>query len=158
MKLCKNCGIKKGDDKFHFRAASVDGLAAKCKSCQSEYDKARANNPDRVEARKEYAKTEAGIEAQKRGRKKWVANNKGKIYEITKSYRQRNPNKHKAHGKISYAIKCGQIKKMPCEVCGGKENLHAHHDDYSYALTIRWLCATHHKQWHRDNGEGLNPF
>ena len=94
MKHCNTCNSDKEKSEFHKRKASIDGLAARCKSCQSAYDKKRANNPDRVEARKKYAKSESGIAASKRAREKWAANNKDKIYEITKSYREKNPNKY----------------------------------------------------------------
>ena len=157
MKKCNSCGEEKDNSEFHLRRASPGGLAAKCKICQRAYDKARANNPDRVKARADYAKSGAGIKAGKKARKKWASKNKGKIYEITKSYRERNPNKYKAHGKIAYAIKTGDLVSMPCEVCKSTENLHAHHDDYAKPLNIRWLCSAHHSQWHAENGEGLNP-
>ena len=37
----------------------------------------------------------------------------------------------------------------PCEVCGIPES-HAHHDDYSRPLDVRWLCEKHHKQLHKE--------
>lgn len=140
---------------FYIRKASKDGLSAKCKICQRRYDKARANNPKRVKAREEYAKTDAGIESTKRAKAKWAANNKEKVYEITKNYREKNPNKYRAHGKVAYAIKIGDLTCKPCEICGVSP-ASAHHDDYSKALDVRWLCAAHHNQWHAKNGEGLN--
>lgn len=157
MKHCNNCNTDKEDSKFHKRKSSIDGLAAKCKCCQSTYDKARANNPDRVLARINYAKTEAGIESMDRSRKKWTANNRGKIYERTKLYRENNPKKYTAHAKVAYEIKCGNLTRRPCEVCK-KEPTHAHHDDYDKPLDIRWLCSAHHSEWHVKNGEGLNAF
>ena len=141
---------------FGKRAASKDGLSAKCKKCQSDYDKERASNENRVKARAEYEKTPSGVKARNKARKRWAANNQGKIYEITKSYRERNPNKYKAHGKVAYAIKTGDLTAKPCEVCGEKKT-EGHHDDYSRALDVRWLCHACHSQWHKENGEALNP-
>jgi hypothetical protein len=157
MKHCRECGTDKPEDQFHKRAASVDGLSAKCKSCQSEYDKARANDPKRVKAREEYQKTEKGIEAGKRAKRSWANKNKGKVLEVTQRYRASNPNKAKAHGMVSYAVKCGNLHKEPCEICGSSEAVHAHHDDYAKPLNVRWLCAVHHKQWHAKHGEAANP-
>jgi hypothetical protein len=156
MKLCRSCNTEKDTSLFGKRAASNDGLSPKCKKCQSSYDKARANNPDRVAAREAYQKTEAGIESVNKAKKKWVANNKDKIYETTKVYRKNNPNKYKAHGKVAYEIRIGNLSKKPCEECGEISGVNAHHDDYSKPLDIRWLCSTHHKQWHAINGEGAN--
>jgi hypothetical protein len=156
MKKCNTCGKTKECKDFHLRRAAPDLMASKCKACQSLYDKSRSKNPERAAARYNYSKTAQGIESGNRAKKKWAANNKGKVYEITKSYREKNPTKYKAHGKISYAIKTGLLARMPCEVCSSTENIHAHHDDYSKPLNIRWLCAIHHNKWHKINGEGLN--
>jgi len=140
---------------FHKRKASIDGLSAKCKSCSSAYDKARANKPDRVAARKAYACTDEGKESAERAKKKWAARNRGKIYEITKTYRENYPNKYRAHGKVAYAIKIGELTAKPCEVCGSTP-AHAHHDDYLAVFDVRWLCPGCHNRWHKDNGEGKN--
>ena len=155
MKYCNTCKTEKENNEFGKRKVSFDGLSAKCKKCQSAYDKSRANNPKRVKAREDYAKTEAGIESGNRAKKKWANENKGKKYQITKSYRENNPNKSKAHGKGGYEIKKGGRIKETCE-CGGVD-VHAHHDDYAKPLKVRWLCAKHHSEWHNENGEGLNP-
>ena len=68
-------------------------------------------------------------------------------------YRSLNPKKYLAHKKINSAVKAGLIKKECCQICG-KTKVHAHHDDYNYPLSVRWLCVEHHKQWHMENGEG----
>ena len=155
MKLCKTCSIEKDSSLFGKRAASVDGLCAKCKDCQRSYDKSRANNPNRVLARNNYAKTEAGIQSSKRAKEKWAALNKGKIYKATKLYREKYPNKYRAHGKVAYAIKTGDLTAKPCEICGS-EPAFGHHDNYLKALDVRWLCPGCHNKWHKINGEGLN--
>jgi len=41
----------------------------------------------------------------------------------------------------------GEIIKQPCEICGEKK-AHAHHDDYRKPLKLRWLCRSHHMQFH----------
>ncbi len=141
MKFCNSCETEKTEDKFGKRDASKDGLSAKCKTCQKVYDKARANDPHREEARRIYAQTDEGR----------IAGNKAKA-----EYRKRNPNKSRAHGKVGYAIRSGKLFREPCESCN-KEPTHAHHDDYAKPLNIRWLCDTCHNQWHKVNGEALNP-
>lgn len=157
MKHCGTCGTDKPEDQFHKRAASPDGLAAKCKDCQRAYDKARANDPKRVKAREEYQKTERGAEAARRAKKAYADRNKGKILESTRRYRANHPNKARAHGIVGYAIKCGNLHPEPCEVCGQPDKVHAHHDDYAKPLNVRWLCPQHHKAWHAEHGEALNP-
>ena len=156
MKHCGSCGTDKPEDQFPKRAASKDGLAAKCKDCQRVYDKARANNPGRVKARQEYAKTEQGKAAATRAKRSWAERNKGKVQDSTRRYRDSNPNKARAHGMVGYAIKRGNLHPEPCEVCGQASPVHAHHDDYAKPLNVRWLCPDHHKAWHAEHGEGLN--
>lgn len=154
-KLCNSCDCIKPRSDFGKRAASIDGLAAKCKACQSAYDKSRANNPDRVKARLDYAKTEGGIAATKRAKERYISKHKDRRAETTRLYRERNEKKCKAHGLVAYAVKTGVLVKMRCEVCDS-QNTEAHHDDYSKPLDVRWLCCQHHNDWHVKNGEGLN--
>ena len=140
MKYCSTCEEKRDESRFHKRAASNDGLAARCKTCQKVYDKARSKDPAREEARRIYAQTEEGK----------LNSNKAKA-----EYRKRNPNKTKAHSMAARAIKNSNLFKEPCEVCS-EENVHAHHDDYAKPLNVRWLCSLCHSKWHKKNGPGIN--
>lgn len=45
------------------------------------------------------------------------------------------------------AVSRGTLIKAPCEVCG-TDRVHAHHDDYSKPLEVRWLCPLHHRHIH----------
>lgn len=143
MKLCGTCGDVKLETEFGKRAASPDGLAHKCKQCQSEYDKSRTHNPKRVKARAEYAQTEAGKAAGSRAKKSWE---------------KRNAIKKGASTMVGNAVRDGRIEKSEfCEKCSIKNvRIHGHHDDYAKPLEVRWLCSRCHDEWHRDNGEGVN--
>jgi hypothetical protein len=156
MKKCNSCNTEKNDDCFHKRKVSPDGLSAKCKDCQSEYDRSRNKLEKRVAGRSAYQKTERGIERSILAKKRWAERNPDKIYQTTKRYREEFPMKYKAHGKVAYEIKNGNLVPEPCEVCGSTEKICAHHDDYAKPLNVRWLCAKHHHQWHKENGEGAN--
>lgn len=64
----------------------------------------------------------------------------------------------KANGAIEKAVAKGTLIPKPCEVCGesprrsdGARMVHAHHDDYSKPLEVRWLCQKHHHEWHKTN-------
>ncbi len=60
---------------------------------------------------------------------------------------------------VERAIRAGILRRPDkCEECGAKavdKNDHhkimAHHDDYSYPLSVRWLCPKCHGEWHRNN-------
>lgn len=76
-----------------------------------------------------------------------------------------NPNeriKTNAALAVTKAIRDGVIVRDACEICGAlgmeitangqrRSLVHAHHDDYNYPLRVRWLCKSHHHEWH-----GLN--
>lgn len=139
-KTCTSCKMEKTTNHFQVRRASKDGLTSRCKACLSIYDKSRANNPNRVKARIKYSKTERGKEAARKAKKK---------------YSEKHVVKRAAHIMTGNAIRDGKIKKGKCEICGSV-HVNAHHDDYSKPLDVRWLCPKHHKQWHLENGEGMN--
>ena len=127
---------------FKKRKASKDGLTASCRACLSVYDKARANLPHRVEARKEYTKTLKGKDSHKKA---------------TKKYRKNHSKKYKAHTMLNNSIRKGDlIKPKSCEECLLITNVVGHHDDYNKPLTVRWLCHSCHARWHQENGEGKN--
>jgi hypothetical protein len=150
MKKCTKCGETKGREEFYRHAGMADGLLSKCKTCTKrdvrenrarkieyyrEYDRARSNLPHRVEARAAYSQTPEGKEALRRGSKAWD---------------KRNPIKKAASTAVSNAVRDGRLTRQPCEICG-KDNAQAHHDDYSKPLDVRWLCTTHHAEWHKHN-------
>lgn len=135
IKHCLTCNTDKPCSDFQLRAASKDGLSAKCRDCAKEYDRKRAMLPHRVKAREQYQKTEAGREALARARKKFI---------------ECNPKKRAAQIAVGNALRDGKINSSPCEVCGNPK-AQAHHDDYNKPLEVRWLCTTHHSQWHKEN-------
>lgn len=63
--------------------------------------------------------------------------------------KKRYPLKEKARQKLHQAIYSGKIDKKPCEVCGKKKYIQAHHSDYSKPLEVTWLCAIHHAEEHK---------
>lgn len=107
------------------------------------YDNARANRPDRVKARQEYARTPEGIAAANAAKQRWGEANKKKRWV--------------SHS-VNNAIRDGKLKKLEsCENCG-KSNcrIEGHHDDYDRPLDVTWLCSFCHTKWHKENGEGAN--
>ena len=139
MKKCFKCGEDKDLDLFYKHSRMKDGYLNKCKECT----KKDTHNHRHFSNRREY------ILAYDRARGGRQSN------ESLREYRKRFPKKYKSHSIVNYAIKSGKLFKEPCSVCG-KENAHAHHDDYDKPLNVRWLCSEHHHQWHIANGEGLN--
>lgn len=64
-----------------------------------------------------------------------------------------------AHDEVEQALNRGDIERgSVCETCGrsgqasdGRDLIHAHHDDYSEPLKVRWLCQPCHHEWHKHN-------
>ena len=152
MKVCKSCQEEKDIDQFYKNKLMPSGYLNQCIVCVKArekrrravksdhlkaYDKARANDPDRIAARKAYAKTEQGKAAHKRA---------------SLTYQKRFPIKRAAHIIFGNAIKRGKIiRSCSCSECGSSEKIEGHHDDYTKPLDVRWLCEKCHKEWHRHN-------
>lgn len=80
-------------------------------------------------------------------REQWVEIDRDKVVippTVLEAYRQ-----------VAAARAAGLLRAQPCEICGNGRAV-GHHDNYLEPLAIRWLCRSHHGQWHRDNGPGLN--
>lgn len=74
-----------------------------------------------------------------------------------KNFRNKYPMKAEAHRLTRNAINRGELTKQPCEICKSEKDIHAHHDDYSKPLNVRWLCRAHHIDWHRHNEAKYDP-
>ena len=70
--------------------------------------------------------------------------------EQAKRWRSKKENKIKmfCHHKVEVAILKGILIRQPCEFCP-RADTHAHHDDYSEPLRVRWLCPLHHVMVHK---------
>ena len=79
--------------------------------------------------------------------------NEVKVEKFAKStlqnrrYQRKYPEKRRAHKAVEWALASKTIHKKPCENCGA-DDVHAHHDDYSRPLDVRWLCPLCHKAEH----------
>jgi hypothetical protein len=139
---CTKCGNAKPLDDFYTcdrtckecRKAMVRANRASRAEHYREFDRARANRPDRVAMRKAYAATQQGKEARRRARVRWQADNA----------RQRA-----ANVAVGNALRKGRLFKSPCWECGALD-VEGHHPDYDAPLDVVWLCVTHHKQLHAE--------
>lgn len=62
-------------------------------------------------------------------------------------FAEKNPEKVAAHMEVYKAKRSGRLVPEPCETCGSDES-HAHHEDYSKPLEVRWLCQPCHNREH----------
>jgi hypothetical protein len=154
-KICFKCNINQPLTKFYKHKEMADGHLNKCIECTKkdtkeniaknieyyrEYDRQRANLPKRVAARLKYSQTEEGKKSARKSKSKWAS---------------ANVVKRSAQIIVRNAVRAGKITKMlNCSECGKDGEIHGHHDDYAYPLSVRWLCPLCHTKWHKINGEG----
>ena len=152
MKVCRECKTEKPLSDFYKHPRMADGHLNKCAECVKSrvtkhreanlekiqaYDKMRSKQPHRLQAIKDYAKTEAG----KLTKKKAMS-----------AYHARYPMKRAAHVITRNYVRDGKlIPESSCSICNSTEKIEGPHDDYTKPLDVRWLCEKCHKQWHREN-------
>lgn len=140
MKVCFKCGAAKPLSEYYRHKGNKDGHLNKCKSCARADVIARRQTDPKVQ---EYDR--------KRGNRR--------TREDTLKYREANPKKYKAQTWVNNAVRDGRlVKSTVCEACESTLHVEGHHDDYDQPQVVRWLCSRCHSLWHRDHGEGLNPF
>lgn len=154
MRICRKCNAEKpligfyGDARGNLMRSCKEFWKAQVKANRlsraaqyAAYERSRANHPHRVAMRDAYAATDTG---RQRGN------------ESKRRYIEANPIKRAAHRLCGNAIRDGKLHRSPCEICG-EQKAQAHHDDYSKPLDVRWLCTTHHAEWHRHNVPKCQP-
>lgn len=84
--------------------------------------------------------------------RKWREGNEGFRERMRKTAARRvsDPSERprwRARWAVRAALRSGKLVRQGCEVCG-ETKTHAHHDDYSKPLEVRWLCVAHHHDHH----------
>lgn len=134
MKQCIRCARELPAAEFYRHDGMADGTLNKCKSC------CRADAIRNRTEKRDYYREYDRLRASTQQRKQCLASR-------LKRYRASHPLKNAARASVRRAIASGRLQRMPCEVCG-EVQVDAHHDDYSRALEVRWLCRRHHLEVH----------
>lgn len=131
---CFKCEEIKPLSEFYVHPQMSNGHLGICKKCVKDRQRVRS-------------KTQNGKDSEKKRNKK--PERAKKIAERSKKWREDNPEKALAHSRLWHAIQDGKIvRKTKCEECGSTEKIHAHHEDYSKALDVIWLCVPCHGKRH----------
>lgn len=142
---CSECNKVKPVDEFrkHFTEGPYEPFNLRmCKVCSHmEYIK-RRSSPSKYRTLK-------------KANRQWKQKNPERHAEMAKEYRKRHPEKIVAQNRLNYAIRCGKITRNPCEKCGARKRVHAHHVSYKPEdwLNVRWLCFKCHKSEHAPWGD-----
>lgn len=117
---CTACTVEKPSTEFYGNKSRPTGHSNLCKACQRSY----ASN-----YRGQHSKEQAVLA------RRWI---------------DANPEKYRAHRLVRQEIAMGRmIRPSNCGGCGQTTKIHAHHEDYTKPLEVRWLCALCHKEAHR---------
>lgn len=133
MPICIECAGEKPSSEYYAHPKMTAGHVNVCKECHKSRMRTRARiNPAVQEYdRQRYQRPERKADGAERA----------------KQWRQRNPSAYRAHTEVGNAIRSGRLKKLPCEFCS-REDVHAHHRDYSKPLEVIWLCPKCHQRLH----------
>jgi hypothetical protein len=123
LNKCKTCSKKDTADRIKIKSFDLDWVLKEKLRCRTKSNLCRKSNPDCKPLPKEEKK------------------------KIQDRYFSKYPDRRKAHRAVSNAIRDGRMTKQKCEICG-EMKAEAHHDDYSKSLDVRWLCVTHHNEYH----------
>jgi hypothetical protein len=78
---------------------------------------------------------------------RWIGGASKDNMRYRRRQKERWPGREKARRMVQDAIRSGELVRKACEACG-TEKAHAHHDDYSKPLDVRWLCRPCHTAHH----------
>ncbi len=81
----------------------------------------------------------------------WKGGRSKNNYYYKKRMMEKYPEKMRARQKVYRAKKSGKLLPQPCEICGTKENIQAHHPDYKKPLDVMWLCPDDHRKIEIEN-------
>ncbi len=136
MKACFKCDRVLSLSNFYRHPKMADGYLNKCKECTKR--DVRKNRKMRVNYYRwydQYRETTSHRRALK------------KTYQ--KHWRERWPEKYRAHTLLGYAVRSGHIQKHSCSQCGSNVHVEGHHFDYNQPLNVIWLCRDCHKNTHK---------
>lgn len=143
MKVCTKCKAEKNESEFYRYSPNKGGLHNNCKECEKAAKttpEARAKRRDYIQ---EYRRKPYVMKMEYESRLRYRKKNQRFFDKYNKKYILANPEKHKAHGKLEYALSVGRVKRTHCIICGNPKS-EGHHDDYSKPYDVQWLCRKHH--------------
>lgn len=165
MKTCVQCKSELCEEEFYKHRGRPDGLSGYCKKCDLKAAKGRrAGYRERFNRGEVLAPTEKlcctcrevlPASAFNRARSKpdglhtqcRACNNAACRAHKAEHPTKPDADKDRARGRLTKAVKRGEIDRAPCAVCGLKD-AEAHHEDYSRPLDVIWLCHAHHMELH----------
>lgn len=136
QKTCRTCGIKKNLEEFYAHKAMKDNRLNNCKDCVK----------NRIHL---YWKDGRGKVVDAKRQKSLTRRLWQKDY--SKTMKKKHRPKYETRTMFWNWFRYNKQIKENCSVCGTNEKIEAHHPDYNKPYDVLWLCALHHKEWHRQH-------
>lgn len=132
-KICPDCGIEKLLSEYFTSKANRNSVwySKRCKPCHNAFCREYRQTEKHKEVHKLWSRSDKGKKVRKNSRARWL---------------QKYKENRIAHSAVSNAIRDGRLERQPCQIC---ENTgEAHHENHSRPFDIKWLCKTHHAEFH----------
>jgi len=143
---CAGCFEEKEFKDFHKNSQAKRGFAYSCKACENARSKTKhQKNIDEIRLKQKLHARER-LKNNPDYRKNLYEKNKDKIMEYQKKVREKNKDKINARCKLNLWVLRGHIQKPDiCSICQERpEKIEAHHENYSDALNVIWVCKKCH--------------
>ena len=134
-------------------AVAANAAPRQCRVCDMVkpatdfYISSRHQCKECVKARvRERARTNPAVQEYDRKRSK-LPHRVAQRREVNRKWRESNPAAYAAQTAVGNAVRDGRLAKEPCLFCG-RDDVHAHHRDYSKPLDVIWLCPKCHHRLH----------
>lgn len=152
-RVCAKCQTYKPWQDFGLEKRGTNGRKARCKKCANAFKKKR------------YQECPEYRRKRNAGSRRWLKENPERWTEYLKKYEKTRPGERRrieARRTVRWAINTGRLHPLPCQSCGFRGHVHAHHEvwgvdgpciEESYKrehwLNVQWLCAKCHKARHK---------
>jgi len=146
LKTCTKCGKEKPESMFYRNGNS---RRPDCKVCKDATRRAHFDR-DPEQFIRMRARRRKYLRAYDRER--YAEHREAKI-ACAIAWNAANKKKVKAKRLIAAAVRHGDMPSasdVACSVCG-LTGRHYHHDDYDMPMSVRCMCSSCHRIWHRDN-------
>ena len=167
-KKCSKCKKELSINNFGLNKNTKDGHRHYCKQCNKEFNKkynkrldpkekarrkAERDRKRELEFKKILNESKTNMTAEeclKLHKQEQERKQKARKEYLIKYY-QKNKYKVKAQAQLNRAVRLGKVNKpLKCSKCGEVARLHGHHEDYSKALDVVWLCQSCHQARHKE--------
>ena len=149
-KPCTKCGEVKTLENYGLKVSNKKDRRAECNECRKKY---RVQNRQQISVKTNAWRKAHWEQYLEKSRLRRRSKTKEQRHdEYMRSVEKHGRKKLNARRSVAYHVGKGNLKRLPCQVCGSQRS-QAHHEDYDRRLDVIWLCAQCHADRHRKKAE-----